>query len=1239
MFRKYQLLLVIFTLFISACGTKTPYYSFQHRKWDQSAPPQQSELIHTVFLVGDSGDPKPDGKDPLFNMLSYHMQNMKTPADPQNQSIIFLGDNIYEHGLPKEGSLQRSSAEEAITIQLEVIKNFNGNIVFIPGNHDWDHSGPDGYNSILRQQRFIKSYLNRPDVFLPEDGCPGPVELPIGEDMVMIFLDTEWYLHPHYKPSYPDCTVESDSDFFFEFRRAVKRNEGKHILVALHHPLFSNGNHGGHFSLKDNLFPLSLLSSKLYLPLPILGSVYTLLRKYGISNQDIPNAEYQELKEGLLEAVKDVKNVTFASGHDHNLQLTQVEDKNFIVSGSASKVNYARQGLKAAYVHSAQGFAIAKYYANGEVWVEFYAVGEKPEGELTFRSPLYALDPTVTKAIDEDIALVDYSDSVKTIIAGRDYTATASREVVLGRHYRKEWTTPVQVDYLDINNVAGGLTPIKMGGGQQTISLRMMGKDGHQYNLRSINKNPAGAIPSPFRNTFAQDIVQDQISSAHPYGAFTIPPLATAAGLYHTNPKLVYIPYSPVLGEYLNTFGGMTALFEIRPDEDLSEFKRFGKTENAVSTRTMLEHLKEDNDHEADDEMYLKSRLFDLLINDWDRHEDQWRWSEVEKEGKGSIFEPIPRDRDQVYSKYDGAFPWIASRRWAIRHVNHFDHDYDDPIGLALSGNSLDRQILNQLAMEDWREAVKDLQLSLTDSVIHEAIQQLPEEIYPISGEEIIAKLKSRRDNLMDAALIWYKGLSRDVDVLGTDKHERFEIERKGNGEVSVVIYKTKKEGNIDKEIYSRVFDPSFTKEIRIYTFEGNDVVQITGEKTNDIKIRIITSSETKEINNSSGVNRVIAYKKNYFNELEVKGDVKVHASNYEYINEYRPSEYKYSYLGPRLSVQFNRDAGIFLGGGVHIKTHGFNRRPFKSSHTLMANYATSINAYNLSYEGEFPDIFGHNLDLRLSSHYYSPQYVFNYFGTGNGTENTQNIDFYRVDLGGFSQKIFLQKSIGESVRLGIGPTFNYYDAAQNSGNVLDSDIFESDEDLAPGRFLGSELYFDIDKSDNTVYPRNGLKWKNKIGYLNNINGADEFVRLQSDFSVYLTPNLPFYLTLATRFGIQSNFGDHPFYLSSFLGGNSNLRGFRMQRFAGETAAFQNTELRLGVSKVNSYLFNGYWGIFGFVDHGRVWADNPQFESKKWHRGYGPGIWVNFFKFFMTSAGFGFSEEGNFIYVRAGMFF
>ncbi|MBS0001236.1 MAG: hypothetical protein KFF73_19785, partial [Cyclobacteriaceae bacterium] len=155
-----------------------------------------------------------------------------------------------------------------------------------------------------------------------------------------------------------------------------------------------------------------------------------------------------------------------------------------------------------------------------------------------------------------------------------------------------------------------------------------------------------------------------------------------------------------------------------------------------------------------------------------------------------------------------------------------------------------------------------------------------------------------------------------------------------------------------------------------------------------------------------------LVYKKSYHEKLNIEGDdIKIKSSNRDYITAYNPEAYKFNYFGPRLSLEYNRDDGIFLGGGVTWKTYGFHRNQYKSSHTLLASYATNTGAYNFEYRGEFPDLIGHNLDLLVNTLNYGPKYVFNYFGQGNATVNDMPIDFYRLNMQGFMQKILIQKT------------------------------------------------------------------------------------------------------------------------------------------------------------------------------------------------------------------------------------
>ncbi|ULT24185.1 hypothetical protein KUH03_34975 [Sphingobacterium sp. E70] len=103
----------------------------------------------------------------------------------------------------------------------------------------------------------------------------------------------------------------------------------------------------------------------------------------------------------------------------------------------------------------------------------------------------------------------------------------------------------------------------------QTQSLRMADSSGREWVLRSIQKYPERSLPESLRKTFAKDIVQDQISIHHPFGALTVPPFNKALGIPHASPELVFVGDDPGFGEYREVFKNRPYMFEARtPFED-----------------------------------------------------------------------------------------------------------------------------------------------------------------------------------------------------------------------------------------------------------------------------------------------------------------------------------------------------------------------------------------------------------------------------------------------------------------------------------------------------------------------------------------------------------------------------------------------------------------------------------------------------------------------------------------------
>jgi hemolysin activation/secretion protein len=91
------------------------------------------------------------------------------------------------------------------------------------------------------------------------------------------------------------------------------------------------------------------------------------------------------------------------------------------------------------------------------------------------------------------------------------------------------------------------------------------------------------------------------------------------------------------------------------------------------------------------------------------------------------------------------------------------------------------------------------------------------------------------------------------------------------------------------------------------------------------------------------------------------------------------------------------------------------------------------------------------------------------------------------------------------------------------------------------------------------------------------------------------------------------------------LGGLSNLRGYRKDRFYGDSRFYNNTELRLKLGTIRNRIVPISTGIYGFNDVGRVWYDGE--DSNKWHHGYGGGIWISPLNVTVISLELGKSEE------------
>jgi hypothetical protein len=364
-----------------SCNTVKPYYGDEAYTLPELSG---GEIVQQIVLVGDAGEMYDE--DPMRQPVMEYLGQV-----PSNRgALIFLGDNIYTYGLPEPEAEDYSQKVTILESQMKLAEKFYGRVLFIPGNHDWKKSKEGGWATVLRQESYVTNYFDDPSTFLPSGGCPGPVSELISDDLMLIVLDTNWWLQEYEKPGVDECEFGSPAAVTAEVRRLINENRNRQIIVAGHHPIISNGEHGGYFSAMDHIFPLRNIKSWLYFPLPVIGSIYPISRKSGVSDQDIPGKGFQVLRDSLRTAFNGHPRLLYVSGHEHNLQLHKEDGYFQVISGSGSKTNFARKGLNASYVQQKQGFARLLYFEDGSVWVEYITIDKKNGGSTpTYRQKLF----------------------------------------------------------------------------------------------------------------------------------------------------------------------------------------------------------------------------------------------------------------------------------------------------------------------------------------------------------------------------------------------------------------------------------------------------------------------------------------------------------------------------------------------------------------------------------------------------------------------------------------------------------------------------------------------------------------------------------------------------------------------------------------------------------------------------------------------------------------------------------
>ncbi len=1207
---KYYFPFLCFFLVVSCATVKDKYKNSEYRENIST----QKKVAHTFYLIGDAGLSPKNG---LNNTLKQFKTTL-TKAD-QNSTAIFLGDNIYPSGLPdkKKDKKGYKNATSQLDAQIAALKEFSGKPIFIPGNHDWYANGLKG---LERQQDYVQEKLKSKKVFYPKDGCPIQ-KIDISEDIVVIAVDTEWFLTDWDKhPTMNDeCEIKDRESFFLELEGLIKKNENKTTLIATHHPMLTYGEHGGHFSFKRSIFPI-----KSKIPLPILGTFINVLRRTsGASIEDIQNKKYTELQSRLITLAQYSKKVILVSGHEHSLQYIVENNTPQIVSGSGAKKGATRLLNGSEFSTGKNGYGVLQVYTDGSSRVRFYGVSNKKEEEFLFTSEVLPED------VKENANWVEseFPDKIKaSIYTKKEVEKGKLFKWLWGTRYRELYAKEITAPTVNLDTLFGGVKVIRKGGGHQSKSLRLVNAEGKEYVMRDLRKSAqvylqAMAFKNQYvvdeiKDTYTEQLLEDFYTGAHPYAPFVVGKLSDAVGVFHTNPRLFYVPKQEAIKDYVPEFGDGLYMIEERTDDGHGDQKSFGYANKMISTDDLLKKLRMDEKYSIDTTAYVRARLFDMTVGDWDRHVDQWRWAEFkEKDSDKVMYKPVPRDRDQVFSIMgDGALMNIITRitpslslmegfNEEIRSVKGFN---GSPMTFAL-----DVALLSETKLKTWLSQAEYIQKRLNGKVVDEALKEFPVEIRGLHDAILKKTLLSRLQALKETAKEYYGLVNKFSIIKGTDKDDYFTITGIAKGKTKVEAHRIKN-GKKAEVFFSKVFDKKITKEIWIYGLDDDDFFEVINVKNGVKKIRIIggQNNDNYNVKNSKGVYVYDqAAKKNTFDNAKT---AHVNRSNNYETNTYQPIKLKRSTNQVLPAIGGNPDDGLLIGVSNIYTLYGFLQNPFTQRHSINGAFYFATRGFDIGYKGEFASVIG-NANLEVGVKFTSPNFSINFFDYGNNTQNFDDdlgLDYNRVKLqiNSFSSALVWRGDMGSVVRAGFDYTSIEIEETEDRfiNEYIDASEIDNDKD-----FFSIEGQYAYKNTDNNAFPTMGMAVGLTAGYTFSVDGMGKNVGyIKPSFSIdyKLVPSGK--LVLASKWKAHLNFSDtFEIYQAASIGGTDGLRGFRNQRFTGRKAYYQNTDLRYNLKRIKTGVLPMSFGFFAGFDYGRVWLTDE--SSNRWHTSKGGGFFLN----------------------------
>lgn len=791
-----------------------------------------------------------------------------------------------------------------------------------------------------------------------------------------------------------------------------------------------------------------------------------------------------------------------------------------------------------------------------------------------------------------------------------------------GNHYRDLYYKPISVNSISLNSGRYSLVSqlpmlhafILENDKRQMFMIKPLG--GSSSFLESkFFRDTYNA--EDFKDTYLNEFIKDAYTIVHPYMFLVTEDIAKAANLSSTTSHIYYMTENirtdsiPEGGNTKNRLVGVSRLADMTKKDVISDVK------------VLLDSLHKDNSIVINQDLYIRSRLFDMLIGDWNKTPENWYWT-PSSDNRKTVYSPEVVDRSHAFTKVDGAVFKELIRMLGVGFITNYEANCKNLKKFNSLAFPMDIALAQKSTLDDWQKQAQLLKEVLTDKEIDIAFDRLPSEMQGKETDNLRSILKERKKHLEDMASKYYTQMQKNPVITGTNKNDRFEIEQDENKDLWVKIYDV----DSDSLVMNKKYAHKDTKEIWVYGLDGNDEF-IVDKKKRNVALLIIGGNGTNDYKIENGKNVSIYEKEDEKERLKLLQAGRVIIPNSEDALDYDYEKQRHTTLSLTPIGLYDSDLGLNIGTSVAYTIYGFRRAPYTRRHQISYDFQNG-----LTYQGIFP-----SYDQKKSFHVLalvgSPAYFSNFFGFGNNTSGYKHEkkNYNRVNIRKYMITPSFYYNITKEQEVNVFSSFEIYDVKNPDKRDRFINEFYGDEssvfDAKYFMNIGAEYTFNK-KMKGFV---SSLSFTASAGWNVNLSKAENnFAYTTGKFGINL--KLSDRITFATQIKGRMLFSDkYEFYQAA----TTELRGFRDNRFIGRYSLYQYSDIRLDMGRLNNPFTPLNYGVFVGADHGRVWYHGD--NSSMWHSSYGGGFWLTLFRKYTGKFSYFGSTDGSRFMFQLGMGF